>query len=127
MHVIQQYKVSHQKQLVRIESGCFKGEETGHREQRGNKTWLFMSLTVLFYFLDYVQVLIGGGSMMKIQGSPVSLNPIEKSQDLTDGGFWQEKKGKRKLVVKMPSFKKKKNAFFDTGFPFFSFRVQIRI
>ena len=63
---------------------------------------------VLFYFLDYVQVLTGGGSMMKIQGSPVSLNPIEKSQDLTDGGFWQEKKGKRKLVVKMPSFKKKK-------------------
>lgn len=70
MHVMQQYKVKRQKQLVRIESSCFKGEETSHREQRGNKTWLFMSLTVLFHFLDYVQVLIGRGSMMKIQGSP---------------------------------------------------------
>lgn len=70
MHVIQQHKVKRQKQLVRTESSCFKGEETGHREQCGNKTWLFMSLTVLFHFLDYVQVFIGRGSMMKIQGSP---------------------------------------------------------
>ena len=69
MHVIQQHKVKRQKQLVRTESSCFKGEEIGHREQRGNKTWLFMSLTVLFHFLDYVQVFIGRGSMMKIQGS----------------------------------------------------------
>lgn len=70
MHVIQQHKVKRQKQLIRTESSCFKGEEIGHREQRGNKTWLFMSLTVLFHFLDYVQVFIGRGSMMKIQGSP---------------------------------------------------------
>ena len=70
MHVIQQHKVKRQKQLVRTESSCFKGEEIGHREQRGNKTWLFMSLTVLFHFFDYVQVFIGRGSMMKIQGSP---------------------------------------------------------
>lgn len=69
MHVIQQHKVKRQKQLIRTESSCFKGEEIGHREQRGNKTWLFMSLTVLFHFLDYVQVFIGRGSMMKIQGS----------------------------------------------------------
>lgn len=50
MHVIQQHKVKRQKQLVRTESSCFKGKETGHREQRGNKTWLFMSLTTISLF-----------------------------------------------------------------------------